>query len=109
MKKTALISVYNKEGIIEFSKELISLGYDILSSGGTAKVLTEAGLTVTDVAEITGMPAILSHRVVTLHPKIFGGILAEDTKEHRDELAQYGIPWIDLVCVDFYPHILQFK
>lgn len=103
MKKTALISVYNKEGIIEFSKELISLGYDILSSGGTAKVLKDAGLTVTDVAEVTGMPAILSHRVVTLHPKIFGGILAEGTKEHRDELAQYGIPWIDLVCVDFYP------
>ncbi len=103
MKKTALISVYNKEGIIEFAKELIGLGYDILSSGGTAKALKDAGLTVTDVAEVTGMPAILSHRVVTLHPKIFGGILAEDTKEHRDELTQYGIPWIDLVCVDFYP------
>jgi phosphoribosylaminoimidazolecarboxamide formyltransferase/IMP cyclohydrolase len=103
MKKTALISVYNKEGIVDFAKELIRLGYDILSSGGTAKALTEAGLTVTDVAEVTGMPAILSHRVVTLHPKIFGGILALDTKEHRAELAQYGIPWIDLVCVDFYP------
>lgn len=103
MKKTALISVFNKEGIVEFAKDLVSLGYSLLSSGGTAKVLMEAGLTVTDVADVTGMPAILSHRVVTLHPKIFGGILAEDTPEHRAELLQYEIPWIDLVCVDFYP------
>ena len=102
-QKTALISVYNKEGITEFAKSLIDLGWKIISSGGTAKHLTEAGLQITDVAEITGMPAILSHRVVTLHPKIHGGLLALDTPEHLAELEKYEIPWIDLVCCDLYP------
>ncbi len=103
MQKTALISVFNKEGIDVFAKDLVDLGWRIISSGGTARYLTERGVSNTDVAEITGMPAILSHRVVTLHPKIHGGLLAMDTKEHRDELEKNGIPWIDLVCVDLYP------
>src|SRR3989339_1119669 len=101
-QKTALISVYNKEGIADFARELTSLDWKIISSGGTAKHLSEAGIAVTDVAEITGMPAILSHRVVTLHPKIQGGLLAFDTPEHLAELEKYGIPYIDMVCCDLY-------
>ena len=102
-QKTALISVYNKEGIADFARELTSLGWKIISSGGTAKHLSGAGIPVTDVAEITGMSAILSHRVVTLHPKIQGGLLALDTPEHLAELEKYGIPYIDMVCCDLYP------
>ena len=102
-QKTALISVYNKDGVADFAKALVDLGWKIISSGGTAKHLVEKGIQVTDVAEITGMPAILSHRVATLHPKIHGGLLALDTPEHLAELLKYDIPWIDLVCVDFYP------
>ncbi len=102
-QRIALISVYNKDGITDFAKSLIGLGWKIISSGGTAKHLMDAGISVTDVAEITGMPAILSHRVVTLHPKIHGGLLALNTPEHLAELEKYGIPWIDLVCCDLYP------
>lgn len=102
-QKTALISVYNKEGIADFAKELVSLGWKIISSGGTAKYLLNAEIPVTDVADITGMPAILSHRLATLHPKIHGGLLALDTPEHLAELQKYDIPWIDMVCVDLYP------
>ncbi len=102
-QKTALISVYHKEGLKEFAESLISLGWKIISSGGTAKYLSEAGIEVTNVYEITGMGAILSHRVVTLHPKLHGGLLALDTPEHLAEMEKYGIPWIDMVCVDFYP------
>ncbi len=102
-QKTALISVYNKEGIADFARELVGLGWKIISSGGTAKHLAEAGIPVTDVAEITGMPPILSHRVVTLHPKIHGGLLALNTPEHLAELEKYNIPSIDLVCCDLYP------
>src|SRR3989344_9410535 len=102
-QKTALISVYNKEGITDFAKSLADLGWKIISSGGTAKHLKDAGIAVTDVAEITSMPAILGHRVVTLHPKIHGGLLALNIPEHLAELEKYGIPWIDLVCCDLYP------
>lgn len=102
-QKTALISVYNKEGITEFAKELVDLGWKIISSGGTAKHLSGAGVPVTDVSEVTGMSPILSHRVVTLHPKIHGGLLALDTAEHKSELEKYQIPWIDMVCCDLYP------
>jgi phosphoribosylaminoimidazolecarboxamide formyltransferase/IMP cyclohydrolase len=98
---TALISAFNKDGIVPFAATLIDLGWKIISSGGTAKVLGEAGLAVTDVAEISGLPAVLGHRVVTLVPHIHGGLLA--TEDQRDELAQLGYPWIDLCCVDFYP------
>jgi phosphoribosylaminoimidazolecarboxamide formyltransferase/IMP cyclohydrolase len=102
-QKTALISVYNKEGIADFAKGLVDLGWKIISSGGTAKHLSGAGIPVTDVAEITGVPAILSHRVVTLHPKIQGGLLALNNPEHLAELEKYGIPYIDIVCCDLYP------
>ena len=102
-QKIALISVYDKTGIVDFAKELVSLNWKIISSGGTAKHLVDSGIKVTDVAEITGMPAILSHRVATLHPKIHGGLLALNIPEHLAELEKYQIPWIDMVCTDFYP------
>ena len=102
-QKTTLISVYNKDGIVDFAKELVGLGWKIISSGGTAKHLSDAGISVVDVMEITGMKAILSHRVVTLHPKIHGGLLALNTPEHLAELEEYDIPWIDMVCCDLYP------
>ena len=100
----ALLSVYDKTGIVEFASSLRALGWTIISSGGTAQALRDAGVEVTDVAEITGMPAILDHRVVTLHPKIHGGILADrGSQTHRNELTTHGIDEIDLVVVNLYP------
>jgi phosphoribosylaminoimidazolecarboxamide formyltransferase/IMP cyclohydrolase len=101
--KTALISVYNKNGIVEFVKELVRLDFNILASGGTAKELSSAGIKVADVASLVGGGAILGHRVVTLSREIHAGLLARDVKEDRDELEKLKIPWIDLVCVDLYP------
>lgn len=101
-QRTALISVYNKQGIAEFTKELINLGFNILASGGTAKVLTEAGLRVTDTASLVG-GAILGHRVVTLSREIHAGLLAKDNQADRNELKSLNISFIDLVCVDLYP------
>ena len=74
---TALLSVYDKSGIVELAAALHDLGWTIVSSGGTAAAIAAAGVPVTDVAELTGFPAILGHRVVTLHPKVHGGILAD--------------------------------
>ena len=100
----ALLSVYDKSGIVEFARELNALGWDLVSSGGTARVIAEAGIPVTDVADLTGFPAILGHRVVTLHPKIHGGILADPTSaEHRADMEKYGIEAIDLVVANLYP------
>lgn len=98
---TALLSVYDKDGIVEFADELVTLGWQILASGGTAKFLEAGDIPVRDVAEIVGGRAILGHRVVTLSREIHAGLLARP--EDRDELYQRGIPWIDLVCVDMYP------
>jgi phosphoribosylaminoimidazolecarboxamide formyltransferase / IMP cyclohydrolase len=103
MSKIALISVYNKEGIVEFAKELTSLGFEILASGGTAKALTDAGIPVKDVASLVGGGAILGHRVVTLSREVHAGLLAKDNAEDRKELSDLGIPFIDLVCCDLYP------
>jgi len=100
-QKTALISVFNKDGIEAFARGLIDLGWRIISSGGTCAHLKSAGLPITDVSELTGLPPILGHRVVTLHPAIHGGLLA--TPEMRQELEELGYPWIDLACVDLYP------
>ncbi|MEK9182655.1 MAG: hypothetical protein AAB809_01100 [Patescibacteria group bacterium] len=102
-EKIALISVYNKDGIVDFAQSLVGLGWKIISSGGTAKHLSDAGITVIELSEVTSMPPILNHRVLTLHPKIHGGLLALNTPEHLKELEQYGITWIDMVCVDLYP------
>ena len=74
---TALLSVYDKTGIVELAAGLHQLGWRVVSSGGTAKAISAAGTPVTDLAELTGVPAILDHRVVTLHPKIHGGLLAD--------------------------------
>ncbi len=101
---TALISVYDKSGIVEFAGSLHELGWSLVSSGGTARAIADAGIAVTDVAELTGLPAILGHRVVTLHPKIHGGILADPTDpEHVADMAHHGIEPIDLVVVNLYP------
>jgi len=101
---TALLSVYDKSGIVEFATELHGLGWSLVSSGGTARAIADAGVPVTDVAELTGLPAILGHRVVTLHPKIHGGILADPTDgEHVADMEHHGIEPIDLVVVNLYP------
>jgi phosphoribosylaminoimidazolecarboxamide formyltransferase / IMP cyclohydrolase len=100
----ALLSVYDKSGIVDFAQALSELGVELVSSGGTAKVIAEAGLAVTDVADLTGVPAILGHRVVTLHPKVHGGLLADrDDPAHQADLAEYGIEPIDLVVSNLYP------
>jgi phosphoribosylaminoimidazolecarboxamide formyltransferase/IMP cyclohydrolase len=100
----ALLSVYDKAGIVEFAGALHDLGCELVSSGGTAAALSDAGLPVADVADLTGVPAILGHRVVTLHPKVHGGILADlDDASHRRDMEEYGIDPIDLVVVNAYP------
>lgn len=102
--QNALISVYDKTGIAEFAKGLHELGWNIISSGGTAKVVAEAGVPVTDVSELVGGEAILGHRVVTLSREIHSGLLADASKaEDLQELKDRGIPFIDLVAVDMYP------
>jgi phosphoribosylaminoimidazolecarboxamide formyltransferase / IMP cyclohydrolase len=101
---TALLSVYDKSGVVDFARSLRELGWSIVSSGGTAKVIAAEGIDVTDVADLTGVPAILSHRVVTLHPKVHGGILADPTDaEHLSDMAEYGIEPISLVVGNLYP------
>jgi len=100
----ALVSVSDKTGAVEFARGLASLGVEILSTGGTAKLLRENGLEVRDVAEVTGFPEMLDGRVKTLHPKIHGGILAiRSNPEHQKQAAAYGIEFIDLVAVNLYP------
>ena len=95
---TALLSVYDKTGVADLAKGLHDLGWRLLSSGGTARAIADAGLPVTDVADLTGYPAILGHRVVTLHPVVHGGLLADPSDpEHRRDLATHGIEPIDLV------------
>jgi phosphoribosylaminoimidazolecarboxamide formyltransferase / IMP cyclohydrolase len=100
----ALISVYDKTGVAEFARELASLGIEIVSTGGTARLLREAGIPVRDVAELTGWPEMLGGRVKTLHPKVHGGILFQRGKaEDRKQVAESGIAAIDLVVVNLYP------
>lgn len=100
----ALLSVYDKSGIVDLGRRLAAAGVDLVSSGGTARELAAAGLSVTDVADVTGVPAILGHRVVTLHPKIHGGILADpDDPEHQVDMETYGIEPFDLVVANLYP------
>jgi len=100
----ALLSVYDKSGVVELARGLHDLGAQLVSSGGTARVLAEAGLPVTDVAELTGFPPMLGHRVVTLHPVVHAGLLADlDDPEHRADLERHGIEPFDLVVVNLYP------
>jgi phosphoribosylaminoimidazolecarboxamide formyltransferase/IMP cyclohydrolase len=102
--KQALISVSDKSGVLEFARGLNDLGVKILSTGGTAKLLTDNGIPCTEVADYTGFPEMLDGRVKTLQPKVHAGILARrDLPEHVATLAQHGIPTIDLVVVNLYP------
>lgn len=104
MIKRALISVSNKKGIVEFARELNALGVEILSTGGTAKALREAGIKVVDVSDYTGFPEMLEGRLKTLHPKIHGGLLARRNKaEDMEALERHGIKPIDMVVVNLYP------
>ncbi len=101
---TALLSVSDKSGIVDFARELQALGVRLLSTGGTARLLAESGLAVTEVAEITGAPEMLDGRVKTLHPRIHGGLLARrDLPAHMAALQQHGIGTIDLLVVNLYP------
>lgn len=99
--KTALISVFEKAGIVEFAQELVNLGWQLLASGGTAKALAAASLPVRDVATLVGGGPILGHRVVTLSREVHAGLLARDID--LTELEALGMPRIGLACVDFYP------
>jgi phosphoribosylaminoimidazolecarboxamide formyltransferase/IMP cyclohydrolase len=100
----ALISVSDKTGIVEFAQSLHALGIKLLSTGGTAKLLAEQGLPVTEVAEVTGFPEMLDGRVKTLHPKVHGGLLARrDVPEHMAALQAHAIDTIDLLVVNLYP------
>ena len=94
----ALVSVNDKTGLVDLGRELAALGIEIVSTGGTARLLRESGVAVREVSEITGFPEMMDGRVKTLHPKIHGGILARrDVPEHVAALEQHGIPPIDLV------------
>ncbi len=100
----ALISVSDKTGIVELARDLHALGVGLISTGGTAKLLAEQGLPVTEVAEVTGFPEMLDGRVKTLHPKVHGGLLARrDTPEHMAALKAHNIDTIDLLIVNLYP------
>lgn len=100
----ALISVSDKTGVVEFAKGLVALGWEILSTSGTMKLLKESGVPVTSVSDVTGFPEICDGRVKTLHPKIHGALLARrDIPEHMKELKDNDIDTIDLVCVNLYP------
>ena len=102
--KRALISVSDKTGILEFARGLHALGVEILSTGGTAKMLRESGVPAREVSDYTGFPEMLDGRVKTLHPKIHGGLLAvRDNPEHMKQIAEHGIGLIDMVVVNLYP------
>ncbi|MEX2447559.1 MAG: bifunctional phosphoribosylaminoimidazolecarboxamide formyltransferase/IMP cyclohydrolase, partial [Solirubrobacterales bacterium] len=102
--RRALVSVSDKTGVAEFAKSLTALGVELLSTGGTAAALREAGLEVTDVSEFTGQEEILDGRVKTLHPRLHAALLARrDDAEHMAVLEREGIEPIDLVCVNLYP------
>ncbi len=100
--KRALISVSDKTGIEDFAKSLIKQGIEIISTGGTSKLLTAAGVPHQQVDAVTGLPEMLDGRVKTLHPKVHGGILGK-RDQHAEEAKRHQIGWIDLVVVNFYP------
>ena len=107
-RRRALLSVSDKTGLIEFATGLDRHGFELLSTGGTARSLREAGLAVTDVAEVTGFPEIMGGRVKTLHPKIHGGLLARrDNDEHVAAMIAEGIEGIDILAVNLYPFEAQ--
>lgn len=104
MIKRALISVSNKEGIIDFARELAGMGVEIISTGGTARTLKESGINVINISDVTGFPEIMDGRVKTLHPSIHGGLLAvRDNPDHMAQIQKLGIKPIDMVVVNLYP------
>lgn len=104
LKKRALISVSDKTGIVELARKFVSLGIEIISTGGTSRTLQDANLPVTNISQVTGFPEILDGRVKTLHPKIHGGLLAiRDRASHQQQLEENGISPIDFVVVNLYP------
>ena len=101
MLKRALISVSKKDGIIEFARGLANLGVEIVSTGGTARAIRDAGIAVKDISDLTGFPEILDGRVKTLHPKVHGGLLGiRDNPSHQRQMAEQQISPIDLVVVN---------
>jgi phosphoribosylaminoimidazolecarboxamide formyltransferase/IMP cyclohydrolase len=103
-KKRALISVYDKSGIVEFARGLVSIGFEIISTGGTYAALAASGIDVVQIDKVTGFPEMLDGRVKTLHPMIHGGLLARrDLEDHMRQLREHGIETIDLVVVNLYP------
>ena len=104
MNKRALVSVSDKTGLVPFVQGLVALGWEIVATGGTQKLLEDSGVHTIGISEVTGFPEILDGRVKTLHPKVHGGILARrDVPAHMQTLAEQGIETIDLVCVNLYP------
>ena len=102
--RRALLSVSDKAGLVPFAAALVARGFELVSTGGTARTLRDAGLPVTDVAEVTGFPEMLDGRVKTLHPRVHGGILADQRlPAHREQLAAAGIEPFELVVVNLYP------
>ncbi|MBL6974498.1 MAG: bifunctional phosphoribosylaminoimidazolecarboxamide formyltransferase/IMP cyclohydrolase [Deltaproteobacteria bacterium] len=105
MKRRAIISVSDKTGVVEFAGGLVELGFEVVSTGGTARTLKEAGVAVTDVSEVTGFPECLDGRVKTLHPNLLAGVLARGTPEHQKTLEELGIGAVDLIAVNLYPFV----
>src|ERR1043166_9155630 len=102
--RRALVSVSDKTGIVDLARELKNFGVEIISTGGTAKTLREAGLEVTDVSQVTGFPEMMDGRIKTLHPKIHGALLAlRDKEQHVAAMHEHGIEPIDMVVINLYP------
>src|SRR5215475_8999973 len=99
----AILSVTDKSGLADFARQLAQMGVELISTGGTAKLLRDSGVAVKDISEITGFPEMLDGRVKTLHPKVHGGILHRRADaSHRSAVAEHGIPAIDMVVVNLY-------
>jgi len=101
--KRALLSVYDKTGLVDLGRSLADLGVELIGSGGTARALLQAGLEVREVSDLTGFPEVLGGRVKTLHPVIHAGLLARPTPEHMQELERLAIQPIDFAVVNLYP------
>ena len=102
--RRALVSVYDKEGVVDFARGLTELGVQIISTGGTARLFKEQGVPVTEVEEVTGFPEMLDGRVKTMHPRLMGGVLARrDVPKHMETLQEHDIQPIDMVVVSLYP------
>ncbi|MEL6435617.1 MAG: bifunctional phosphoribosylaminoimidazolecarboxamide formyltransferase/IMP cyclohydrolase, partial [Pseudomonadota bacterium] len=102
--KRALLSVFDKTGVVELARDLVARGVELVSTGGTYRALSDAGLPVTDVSAVTGFPEIMDGRVKTLHPSVHGGLLAiRDDAEHVSAMEAHGIAAFDLVVINLYP------